>query len=496
MCEHGLCLLEVGVRRWCTILGMEPLRRLRGMRDQDHRSWLELAKAQERLRDFFSLHGYRVLDTPMLEPTGLFLRKSGGDVASQLYSFSDPGGVQVSLRPEFTASIIRRHVQNDGGQNDCSDVHPARVQYAGPVFRYSPASHNSDDSQSGQPLRQFTQVGVELLDAPGPKADAEIMALSWNALRELGISGHRLVIGDLGLLTGILESLDLSERASSAVLRGLSSGGSIDDFIKSLSDQPGDGRMAASLAGMNDEEAGEMLGGLLEWTGAGSLGQRQPHEVVDRLLQKFRGSDDPGAVSRAAELVGSLSGVRGSPDEALPQARQIVGSNRAGVVALDKLEEAVSWLSVQIEPNAVTLDFGLVRELAYYTDVVFEIRSASGEGLLGGGGRYDGLARALGSGRDIPAMGFAYTSESLLESLALESAPSSPAPESVLVTSEDGDGYRHALAEARLLRDQGINVELDLSESSLEHCLAHARVAGLDRVVVVDSEGNSESHRA
>ena len=57
--------------------------------------------------------------------------------------------------------------------------------------------------------------------------------------------------------------------------------------------RPGDGRLAASLAGMNDKEAQEMLGGLLEWTGAGSLGQRQPQEVVDRLLQKFRGSDEP-----------------------------------------------------------------------------------------------------------------------------------------------------------------------------------------------------------
>ncbi len=467
------------------------MRRLRGMRDQDHSSWLELAGAQERLRDFFSLHGYRVLDTPLLEPTGLFLRKSGGEVASQLYSFSDPGGAQVSLRPEFTASIIRRHIQNDS-----PDVYSARVQYAGPVFRYSPASPHSGEPQSGQPLRQFTQVGVELLDAAGPKADAEIMSLSWNALRALGVAGHRLVIGDLGLLTGILESFDLSERASSAVLRGLSAGGSADDFTRKLSDQPGDGRLAASLAGMNDEEAREMLGGLLEWTGAGSLGQRQPQEVVDRLLQKFRGSDDPGAVSQAAELVGSLSGVRGRPEDVLADARRIVGSNRAGAQALDRLEEAVGWLSMQIEQDDVTLDFGLVRELAYYTDVVFEIRSASGEHMLGGGGRYDGLARALGSARDIPAMGFAYTLESLLESLAVDDDPSSSAPESVLVTSAGGDGYRHALAQARLLREQGINVELDLSESSLEDCLAHARDAGLDKVIAVDSDGKSESHWA
>ena len=460
------------------------------MRDQDHRSWLELSSAQERLRDFFSLHGYRVLDTPLLEPTGLFLRKSGGEVASQLYNFSDPGGVQVSLRPEFTASIIRRHIQDDAGQDDSGDAYPARVQYSGPVFRYS------EESQSGNPLRQFTQVGAELLDATGPKADAEVMSLSWNALRELGISGHRLVIGDLGLLTGILDSLDLSERASSAVLRGLSSDGSIDDFIRTLSDQPVDGRLAASLAGMNDEEAREMLGGLLEWTGAGSLGQRQPQEIVDRLLQKFRGSDNPDVVGRAAELVGSLSRVKGDPDEALAEARRIVGSNKAGVDALDRLEEAVSWLSMQVEPNAVTLDFGLVRELAYYTDVVFEIRSASGAALLGGGGRYDGLARALGSSRDIPAMGFAYTLESLLESQGVQAEFPSPASEIVLVTAQGPDGYGQALEQAALLREQGINVELDLSESDLEHCLAHAKAAGLSRVVAVDPEGNSESHSA
>ena len=446
---------------------------------------MELARTQGRLRDFFSLHGYRVLDTPLLEPTGLFLRKSGGEVASQLYSFLDPGGVQVSLRPEFTASIIRSHIQRDS-----SEVHTARVQYAGPVFRYS------EGSQSGQPLRQFTQVGAELLDAVGPKADAEIMSLGWNGLSELGISGHKLVIGDLGLLTGILESLDLSERASSTVLRGLSSGASVHDSIRSLSEKPVDGRLAASLAGMNEEEAREMLGGLLEWTGAGSLGQREPHEVVDRLLHKFRGYDDPDAVSAAAELVGSLSRIKGSPSEALSEARQAVGPNSAGTEALDGLEEAVEWLSLQVEPNAVTLDLGLVRELAYYTDIVFEIRSASGETLLGGGGRYDGLARSLGSARDIPAMGFAYTLESLLETQGVDAGQSASRLESVLVTSLDEDGYPQALAEARRLREQGINVELDLSGRSLERCLAQAKDAGLDRVITVDCDGKTESHSA
>ena len=82
------------------------------------------------LADLFARRGYEPVDTPLLEETELFIRKSGGDLSSRLYSFREPGGYDVSLRPEFTAQVLRL-----AAMSRLDDL-PARFQYAGPVFRY------------------------------------------------------------------------------------------------------------------------------------------------------------------------------------------------------------------------------------------------------------------------------------------------------------------------------------------------------------------------
>ena len=70
----------------------------------------ELARRDRLVRglaELFARRGYEPVDTPLLEETELFIRKSGGDLSSRLYSFREPGGYDVSLRPEFTAQVLR-----------------------------------------------------------------------------------------------------------------------------------------------------------------------------------------------------------------------------------------------------------------------------------------------------------------------------------------------------------------------------------------------------
>ena len=103
--------------------------RLQGMNDLPEDAWRQKLGLQERLFKLLSGYGYRQLETPVLEPTELFLRKSGGELASQLYSFTDAGSNSVSLRPEFTSPIMRHYLEN------AADISlPARWQYCGPVF--------------------------------------------------------------------------------------------------------------------------------------------------------------------------------------------------------------------------------------------------------------------------------------------------------------------------------------------------------------------------
>ena len=72
------------------------------MRDSDPSTHGRILDAAKAVSACFASAGYEMIDTPLLEETELFVRKSGGELTSRLYSFTDPGGNRVSLRPEFT----------------------------------------------------------------------------------------------------------------------------------------------------------------------------------------------------------------------------------------------------------------------------------------------------------------------------------------------------------------------------------------------------------
>ena len=169
------------------------------MPDVAGRDYRARADAVATLVAFLTEAGYRPVDPPLLEETELFVRKSGGELTSGLYTFNEPGGRRVSLRPEFTSSVIRHFIDSVGPQGT-----PYRCQYSGPVFRYE-AGEESD-------LRQFSQVGAELGGDGTPEADAEVMALAWTGLKRIGLGGHRLRIGHLGSIHGILDGYRLSSR--------------------------------------------------------------------------------------------------------------------------------------------------------------------------------------------------------------------------------------------------------------------------------------------
>ena len=84
--------------------------RLAGMNDLSEGSLRQKQGLQDRLYKVLGEYGYQLVETPILEPTELFMRKSGGELASQLYSFTDAGSNSVSLRPEFTSPIMRHYL--------------------------------------------------------------------------------------------------------------------------------------------------------------------------------------------------------------------------------------------------------------------------------------------------------------------------------------------------------------------------------------------------
>lgn len=127
--------------------------------------------------------GYREMATPIFEFTDVFARSMGetSDVVSkEMYSFDDRGGESITLRPEYTAAICRAFISNGLQQNV-----PFRAFGAGPMFRY-------ERPQKGR-QRQFHQIDIEIIGAPEPAADVEVISVGAEILNRLNVL-HKTVL--------------------------------------------------------------------------------------------------------------------------------------------------------------------------------------------------------------------------------------------------------------------------------------------------------------
>ena len=135
------------------------------------------------------LYGYGEIATPIFEFTQIFARSLGDTsdvVTKEMYTFEDRGGESLTLRPENTAGVARALISNGLLQNL-----PIKLHYAGPMFRY-------ERPQKGR-MRQFHQIGVEVIGAPEVAADIEIIAIGHHILDALGIAGKTtLQLNSLG----------------------------------------------------------------------------------------------------------------------------------------------------------------------------------------------------------------------------------------------------------------------------------------------------------
>ena len=154
---------------------MQPVRGTHDLLPDEYRRFRHVV---DTARDVARLYGYREMATPIFEFTELFARGIGEatDVVSkEMYTFSDRGNESLTLRPEYTAGICRAFVSN----GELAQQLPLKVFAAGPMFRY-------ERPQKGR-QRQFHQIDLEVLGAPEPGADIEVVSVAADILERLGI---------------------------------------------------------------------------------------------------------------------------------------------------------------------------------------------------------------------------------------------------------------------------------------------------------------------
>ena len=479
---------------------VDKINALRGLRDINSAEFAQYSAIQQRLESHLRLHGYRAMDLPILENTELYLRKSGEDIAARLYEF-DFKSRRISLRPEFTASILRAYVER---LHD--EPLPLRIQYSGPVFRYEkPQQHR---------YRQFTLAGVELLGAKGPRADAEILHLACSGLERLGISEYTLTIGHSALLEDFLNRLGLRKQLFNFLLRNMENlrKHGADEVLAALkqiypelanavasadeSQASGDKsqQLVNVLRKMNEGEAHQAVADFLHSLNIRIAGGRDESEVIERLLRKIREDQQAPKVRLALEFMSRLAQLAGAPEQVLPAARALAEAYDLERDALDSLDEALACLDEHGERRGQTrLDFGMNRGLHYYTGLIFELHGASMDGetiQLCGGGRYDNLVSILGGSEATPALGFAYGIERLAGALPDLSKQGAP----VLVIPVGEADYGAANAIAANLRAHEIAAEISLDARGLRRSLKRANRRGADLVIIMgEDEGRQNA---
>lgn len=148
-----------------------------------------LDKIQKVLKEVASDYGYEKIETPVFEDTELYLQGVGAStdiVEKQMYSFKTFGGDSVTLRPEYTAGVVRSY--NENGMFNMPQ--PVKFWYMGPVFRY-------EKPQEGR-YRQFNQFGFETLGDQDPAYDAQVIKMCINIFKGLGLKDVGVEINSIG----------------------------------------------------------------------------------------------------------------------------------------------------------------------------------------------------------------------------------------------------------------------------------------------------------
>ena len=162
---------------------MRALQPVRGTQDLLPEAARRHRQVSETARAVAGLYGFVEMATPVFEFTEVFARPIGEHtdiVAKEMYTFTDRGGEEVTLRPENTAGVVRAVLSNGLVQST-----PLKFFYSGPMFRY-------ERPQKGR-FRQFHQIGVELIGVAQPQADIEVIASGRRILDAIGI-GDRVVL--------------------------------------------------------------------------------------------------------------------------------------------------------------------------------------------------------------------------------------------------------------------------------------------------------------
>ncbi len=378
----------------------------------------------ETARRVYRRYGFSPIDTPVLEYLEILTGKGSEETDRQLYRFEDHGGRQVGMRFDLTVPLARfaaQHISKLGT--------PFKRYHIAPVWR-------GESPQAGR-FREFMQCDFDTIGTESVVADIETALVIHELLLEIGIHDFQLRINNRQILSGLLQTLELSEQTV-PVLRSL-------DKL----DKIGHAAVAAEM--------------------------QQAAQIT----------------AEQAEAVLKLAEVQGTPDQVLRNVEQLVQGNPLGEAGIERLRLIVrACEQAGIPAERYRLDVSIARGLDYYTGVIYEtmLGKLPKIGSICSGGRYDNLAE-LYTKQHLPGIGASLGLDRLLaamETLQMIEPVRTPAP--ILVVYFDRERLDDYLKLSQFVRQAGWGTELYPEPRKLAAQLKYADQRGFRLALIAGSQ--------
>ena len=388
-----------------------------------------------RWREVARRYGFVEWDGPPVEPTELYRKKSGDEIVNQLFNFIDKGEREVALRPELTPTLARLVAAHERKFRK-----PLKWFSIGQFFRY-------EKQQRGR-LREHFQLNCDIIGEASVAAEAELIALLIDLLREFGFSDQDFVV-----------------RISSR-----------DVWLSFVLEKLNPGQPTSSINDMQFRRFLETLDKI----------ERQDDRTTNDQLREFS--------STVTDVWSWVEKTRRVLEE--PRHDQSLGLQGTTLHNLHNLFH--DHLIPRGLGPYVEIDLSIVRGLAYYTGIVFEVFSRKTKlRAIAGGGRYDNLIKQLSDGGvSMPALGFAMgdvvigelINEVPMAGLQMHNEIQKDLWIQIYAVIAKEERRPDALAQIQQLRDAGYRVDYPLRPEKVGKQFQIAEALGATFAVVFGDE--------
>ena len=387
-----------------------------GVRDIYNDECYDKLLIQNRIHKIFKEYGYSDIQTPTFEFFDIFNKERGSVASKNMYKFFDREGNTLVLRPDMTPSIARA-----SAKYFMDEEMPIRLCYVGNAF--------INNSEYQGKLKEFTQIGSELLGDNTSDADAEVIAMVIESLLKAGLTEFQIEIGQPEFFKGIVEKAGLDT-----------------DTI---------------------EELRELL-------------ENKKYFGVEDVLEKANvPQEDREVFLKFQEFAGSIEMIK------LAKTLNINDKSKA---ALERLEKLYSILVIYGYEKYISFDLSMLNMYQYYTGIVFKGYTYGTGDAIVTGGRYDNLLGQFG--KDFAAIGFAVNLDQLMVALERQHIKLGERDNKKMILY-GVENQREAINYTKTLRSENECVMMVRKRSNhqMEDYISYAKRSNVSEIIIIVGNG-------